>query len=80
MPTSQEASVELDTDKGNTLQARVDSYLRRNPLERGPYSAGHDVVGIVENLLQKAERDMRLAQRRVDRIKWELAKAGFTRV
>jgi hypothetical protein len=80
MPADKEASVELDSENRNTLRARIDSYLRGNPLDTGPYGSGHDVVGIVEDLLSRAERDMRLAQRRVDRIKWELAKAGYTRV
>jgi hypothetical protein len=59
----------------NSLQQRVDKYLSGNPTTYVVEEAGEEAVEDIFNILQKAEEDLKAAQERVDRLKWELAKA-----
>ena len=59
----------------NTLQNRVDQYLHGKP---AAYVAEESETEAVETIfieLQKAEEVLQTARERVDRLKWELAKA-----
>jgi hypothetical protein len=59
----------------NTLQHRVDQYLHGKPPEYVLEESETEAVESIFNLLQKAEDDLQAAKERVDRLKWELAKA-----
>jgi hypothetical protein len=59
----------------NSLQQRVDKYLSGNPTTYVVEEAGEEAVEDIFNIVQKAEVDLKAAQERVDRLKWELAKA-----
>ena len=55
----------------NTLQQRVDSYLRdKVPME----SADAPQAEFADYMLRRAEADLRAAQERLDQLKRELAK------
>ena len=61
----------------NNLQKRVNMYLSGRPPEYAADDASSEmaVVDSLFGMLQKAEEDLRSAQDRVERLKWELAKA-----
>jgi uncharacterized protein involved in exopolysaccharide biosynthesis len=59
----------------NSLQQRVDKYLSGNPTTYVVEEAGEEAVEDIFNIVQKAEEDLKAAQERVDRLKWELTKA-----
>lgn len=60
-----------------SLQQRVNMYLSGRPPEYAADDA-NSAVAVVDSLfsmLQKAESDLQTAQEKVERLKWELAKA-----
>lgn len=57
-----------------SLQQRVDTYLRSNPTGYVVEEAGEDAVESIFDMVQKAEEDLKAAQQRLDRLRWELAK------
>ena len=62
-------------DVKQTLQQRVTSLLRS---EHSGYVSGESDIETVDAIYQtllRAEKDLEAAQERVDRLKWELAKA-----
>lgn len=59
----------------NSLQQRVDKYLSGKPRAYVVEEVGEEAVEDIFNIVQKAEEDLKAAQERVDRLKWELAKA-----
>ena len=61
----------------NNLQQRVNMYLSGRPPEYAADDAGSEVavVDSLFSMLQTAEGDLQAAQGRVERLKWELAKA-----
>jgi hypothetical protein len=61
----------------NNLQQRVNMYLSGRPPEY-PADDANSEVAVVDSLfsmLQTAEGDLQAAQGRVERLKWQLAKA-----
>lgn len=60
----------------NTLQQRVNCYLSARPREHSADDPGSELaLDSLLSMLQKAEFDLQAAQSRVERLKWELAKA-----
>lgn len=59
------------------LQQRVNVYLSGTPPEYAADDASSslEVVDSLFGMLQKAESDLQTAQDKVERLKWELAKA-----
>ena len=58
-----------------SLQQRVNHYLRGNPLGYAVEEPKEESVEAIFSLLQRAEKDLKSAQERVDLLKWELEKA-----
>jgi uncharacterized protein (DUF3084 family) len=66
--------VSQQKDQGS-LQQRVDLYLRSNPTAYVVEEAGEEAIENISDMVNKAEEDLKAAQERLDRLKWELAKA-----
>ena len=58
-----------------SLHHRVDDYLRGNPIAYAVEEPKEESVEAIFGLLQRAEKELDVAQNRVARLKWELAKA-----
>lgn len=58
-----------------SLQQRVDDYLRGNPIAFAAEEPKEESLDAIFTLIQRAEEDLKVAQERVDRLKWELEKA-----
>ncbi|NCF17606.1 MAG: hypothetical protein GWP63_05135 [Haliea sp.] len=58
-----------------SLQQRVNEFLRGNSTAYVVEEVGEEAVEDIFIMVQKAEEDLRAAQERLDRLKWELAKA-----
>lgn len=58
-----------------SLQQRINVYLRGKPLGYTIEEPKEESVEAIFSLLQRAEDDLKAAQNRVDRLKWELEKA-----
>ena len=58
----------------NSLHQRVSSYLRDTPIEYAQEKSEAEALDTLLGMLRKAEEDLRVAQRRVYRLKWELEK------
>ena len=59
----------------DSLQQRVNKFLRLNSTAYVVEEVGEEAVEDIFIMVQKAEEDLRAAQERLDRLKWELAKA-----
>ena len=60
--------------KPNSLHNRVNDYLRGKPMIYAVDDSEETLDAIFEQL-QQAEENLKVAQERVDRLRWELAKA-----
>lgn len=58
-----------------SLQQRVNEFLRGHSTAYVVEEVGEEAVEDIFIMVQKAEEDLRAAQERLDRLKWELAKA-----
>lgn len=58
-----------------SLQQRVDEYLRGNSTAYVVEEVREEAVEDIFAMVQKAEEDLKAAQERLERLKWELAKA-----
>jgi hypothetical protein len=58
-----------------SLQQRVDNYLGGNPLAYVVEGPTEEAIEAVFSLLQKAEKDLKATQERVDQLKRVLEKA-----
>ena len=58
-----------------SLHNRVNDYLRGNPIGYAVEEPKEESVEAIFGLLQRAEKELDVAQNRVARLKWELAKA-----
>jgi hypothetical protein len=58
----------------STLQERISSVLRHDPKNYAVEASGPEVVDALHQLILKAEADIEVVQKRIDRFKWELAK------
>jgi uncharacterized protein YbcI len=58
-----------------SLQQRINDYLRGKPSDYASEESEEEIVKTLLGMLQKAEQDLKAAQERIDRIKWELAKS-----
>ena len=59
---------------GNSLQQRVNDYLREKTSTYVVQESNDEAIADIFTSLKKAERDLKAAQDRVDRLKWELAR------
>ena len=59
----------------SSLQHRVQEYLRNKPIAYASERSEKEAVEAIFTLLKKAEEELKAAQERVDRLKWELAKS-----
>jgi uncharacterized protein YukJ len=57
------------------LQNRVNDYLRGKPIPYAVEESDEAVIEAILDQLHKAQEDLKAAQVRVDRFKWELEKA-----
>jgi hypothetical protein len=67
--------MELHQKIEKSLHTRVNDYLRGKPM---PYIVDESEEATIEAIfdqLNKAEEDLKAVQERIDRLKWELAKA-----
>jgi hypothetical protein len=67
--------MELQQKKQNSLHNRVNDYLRGKPMMYAVDESDEAALEAIFDQLQKAEEDLKAVQERVDRLKWELAKA-----
>ena len=58
-----------------SLHQRVDDLLHNYPLAYAVEEPKEESVEAIFTLLKRAEEDLKNAQERVDRLKWELEKA-----
>jgi hypothetical protein len=65
----------LQEETQNSLQARINGYLRGKPKEYAVEESGEEVAKAIFDCLKKAEEDLEAAQDRVKRLRWELLKA-----
>ncbi len=61
-------------ESGNSLQQRVNAYLREKTSTYVVQESNDEAVADIFASLKKAEKDLKAAQDRVDRLKWELAR------
>ena len=59
----------------NSLQQRVNDYLREKSSTYVVKESSDEAIADIFTSLKKAERDLKVAQERVDRLKGELARA-----
>ncbi|HEY6131579.1 MAG TPA: hypothetical protein VIV27_06140, partial [Halioglobus sp.] len=64
----------LQQKKRNSLHSRVNDYLRGKPGTPTVDESEDTIEAILEQLI-RAEHNLKTAQERVDRLRWELAKA-----
>ena len=62
-------------NSGESLQQRVNNLLHANPVAFGIAEPKEESVDAISTLLHRAEEELKTAQKRVDRLKWELEKA-----
>ena len=55
-----------------SLQQRINTLLRSNPIAFAIEEPKEESVDAISTLLGRAEKELRVAQERVDRLKWEL--------
>jgi|GEM_PF-2830579 len=67
--------MELQQKKQKSLHNRVNDYLRGKPMIYAVDESDEAALEAIFDQLQKAEEDLKSVQERVDRLKWELAKA-----
>lgn len=67
--------MELQTKDEKSLHNRVNSYLRGKPMTYAVEESEEATIEAIFEQLQKAEQDLKTVHERVDRLKWELAKA-----
>jgi hypothetical protein len=65
----------LQQKNEKSLHNRVNDYLRGKPMTYAVDESDESTIEAIFDQLQKAEQDLRYVQERVDRLKWELAKA-----
>jgi hypothetical protein len=58
-----------------SLQQRINDLLHSNPVAFAIEEPKEESVDAISNLLARAEIQLKTAQDRVDRLKWELEKA-----
>ena len=58
-----------------SLHQRVSNYLRDKPIEYAREESEAEALDAMLDMLRKSEEDLQAAQERVDRLKWEVAKA-----
>jgi hypothetical protein len=74
MLTMREAMM-LQKDSEKSLHNRVNDYLRGQPATFVVEESEEATIEAIFDQLHKAEEDMKTVQQRIDRLKWELAKA-----
>jgi hypothetical protein len=67
--------MELQTKDEKSLHNRVNSYLRGKPMAYAVEESEEATIEAIFEQLQKAEQELKTVHERVDRLKWELAKA-----
>jgi hypothetical protein len=70
-----EEAMDLQQKNQNSLNNRVNEYLRGKPVTYAVEESEEAMIEAIFDQLHKAEEDLKAAQERVDRLKWELAKA-----
>jgi tRNA(Phe) wybutosine-synthesizing methylase Tyw3 len=70
-----EGPVVVQQKDQESLQQRVDEYLRGNSTAYVVEEVREEAVEDIFAMVQKAEEDLKAAQERLERLKWELAKA-----
>ncbi len=65
----------LQKDSEKSLHNRVNDYLRGQPATFVVEESEEATIEAIFDQLHKAEEDMKTVQQRIDRLKWELAKA-----
>ena len=58
-----------------SLQQRINNLLHTNPVAFAIEEPKEESVDAISTLLSRAEQELKVAQERVDRLKWELEKA-----
>jgi len=58
-----------------SLQQRINHLLHSNPVTFAIEEPKEESVDAISTLLARAEQELKVAQERVDRLKWELEKA-----
>lgn len=58
-----------------SLQQRINDLLHSNPVAFAIEEPKEESVDALSTLLARAERELEVAQTRVDRLRWELEKA-----
>lgn len=66
---------EQQKQKDGSLHNRVNDYLRSKPMIYAVDDSDEAAIEAIFDQLLKAEEDLKAIQERVDRLKWELAKA-----
>ena len=64
----------LEEETQTSLQRRINDYLRDKPREFAVEVSEEKVAEAICDMLTKAEENLHDAQKRVDRLKWELLK------
>ena len=67
--------MELQQKKPVSLHNRVNDYLRGKPVKFAIDESENVAVEVIFDQLRQAEANLKSAQERVDRLKWQLAKA-----
>jgi hypothetical protein len=67
--------MKLQQKKPDSLHNRVNDYLRGQPMIYAVDESDEAAIEAIFEQLLKAEEDLKSVQERVDRLKWELAKA-----
>jgi hypothetical protein len=67
--------MELQPKDDKSLHNRVNDYLRGKPVGYAVEESEESTIEAIFDQLRKAEQDLKAVQERVDRLKWELAKA-----
>jgi hypothetical protein len=70
-----EKAMELQQKHNKSLHNRVNDYLRGQPMTYAVEESEDATIEALFGQLHKAEEDLKAVQERVDRLKWELAKA-----
>jgi hypothetical protein len=61
-------------ESGNSLNQRVSNYLRDKPVVYAHEESEAEALDAIFDTLLKAEENLRAAQKRVNLLKWEIAK------
>ena len=67
--------MKLQPKNEESLHNRVNNYLRGKPMMYAVDDSDEAAIEAIFDQLLKAEEDLKAMQERVDRLKWELAKA-----